>query len=407
MGTRVVPTLANLFMGYFEEKHVYTYRLQPLLWTRFIDDIFLIWTHGEKELEYFFSHLNQVHDTIKFSSEMSKNKIAFLDTLVILEKNRIYTDLFTKPTDANNYLHYESAHPNHCKKGIPYGQFLRLRRICSREEDFCKHALIKAAHFRARGYPISLIAEACKKAWLVGDPNNNKAKVKQEENLNILVTTFHPTFNDLVKIVKGNWEILSRSNKTKPLHNNQLIFSLRRPPNLKSQLVRARTDFNPDTMVKHPLAISGRTYNICYNKNCKYCPRINTGGKISSVITNRTYSAKTNVSCQSLNLVYCITCKRCGIQYVGQTKRRLMDPFQDHFYKIGRNVPNSDIGAHFNSNGHMGLEDVEIFIVDFIHCSPESERARKLRHMIEKNWIFRLRTQIPDGLNLIDAPIYD
>ena len=76
-----------------------------------------------------------------------------------------------------------------------------------------------------------------------------------------------------------------------------------------------------------------------------------------------------------------------------------MDRFQDHFYKIGRNVRNSDIGAHSNSNGHMGLEDVEIFIVNFIHCSPESERARKLRHMIEKNWIFRLRTQIPDGLN--------
>ena len=80
----------------------------------------------------------------------------------------------------------------------------------------------------------------------------------------------------------------------------------------------------------------------------------------SSVITNRTYSAKTNVSCQSSNLVYCITCKRCGIQYVGQTKRRLMDRFQDHFYKIGRNVPNSDIGAHFNSNGHgiRGCENI-------------------------------------------------
>ena len=84
-----------------------------------------------------------------------------------------------------------------------------------------------------------------------------------------------------------------------------------------------------------------------------------------------------------------------------------MDRFQDHFYKITRNIQSSDIGAHFNSTGHHGLIDVEISIVDFIHCSPESERARKLRHFIEKNWIFRLRTLIPDGLNLIDAPVYD
>ena len=108
-----------------------------------------------------------------------------------------------------------------------------------------------------------------------------------------------------------------------------------------------------------------------------------------------------------LNLVYCITCTKCHIQYVGQTKRRLMDRFQDHFYKIDKKVPNSDIGQHFNSPGHRGLADVEIHIVDFIHCAPESETARKLRYGIEKNWIFRLRTLIPQGLNLIDAPVYN
>ena len=407
MGTRVAPTLANLFMGHFEEKFVYTYKLQPLIWARYIDDIFMIWTHGVDELRALITHLNQVHKTIKFTAEMSKEKIPFLDTLVIIENNNIHTDLYTKPTDANNYLHYDSAHPKHCKKGIPYGQFLRLRRICSRNEDFRKHALIKAAHFKARGYPTTLIAEACKKAWLVGDPNTNPTGRETKDNLNILVTTFHPTFNDLTKIVKGNWEILSRSSKTRPLFENQLIFSLRRPPNLKSQLVRARTDFHPEPMAKHPSAISGRTYNICYNKDCRYCPKINKSGEISSVTTKRTYSAKTNISCQSSNLVYCITCKRCGTQYVGQTKRRLMDRFQDHFHKINRNIQNSDIGTHFNSNQHKGLEDVEIYVVDFIHCSPESGIARKLRHTIEKNWIFRLRTLIPDGLNLIDAPIYD
>ena len=84
-----------------------------------------------------------------------------------------------------------------------------------------------------------------------------------------------------------------------------------------------------------------------------------------------------------------------------------MDRFQDHFYKIGKNIPNSDIGQHFNSAGHDGLLDVEIHVVDFIHCTPESERAKKLRNTIEKNWIFRLKTLIPDGLNLVDAPIYN
>ena len=50
MGTKLVPSYANLFMSKFEQAHVYTYQLQPTLWKRFIDDIFLIWPHGMDSL---------------------------------------------------------------------------------------------------------------------------------------------------------------------------------------------------------------------------------------------------------------------------------------------------------------------------------------------------------------------
>ena len=71
MGTKLAPSFANLFMGYFEDKFIYSYRLQPLLWKRFIDDIFFIWTHGEDELLTFVQHLNDCHQTIKFTLETS------------------------------------------------------------------------------------------------------------------------------------------------------------------------------------------------------------------------------------------------------------------------------------------------------------------------------------------------
>ena len=34
------------------------------------------------------------------------------------------------------YLDYRSCHPKHVKMGIPYGQALRLRRICELDEVF-------------------------------------------------------------------------------------------------------------------------------------------------------------------------------------------------------------------------------------------------------------------------------
>ena len=43
MGTRVTPSYANIFMNDFEERHVYSYHLQPVAWYRNIDDIFCLW----------------------------------------------------------------------------------------------------------------------------------------------------------------------------------------------------------------------------------------------------------------------------------------------------------------------------------------------------------------------------
>ena len=43
MGTKLAPSHANIFMSSFEDKHVYTYPLQPILWQRFTDELFLIW----------------------------------------------------------------------------------------------------------------------------------------------------------------------------------------------------------------------------------------------------------------------------------------------------------------------------------------------------------------------------
>ena len=42
MGTRAAPNYAVIFMNDFEEQHVYSYHLQPLVWKRYIDDIIMI-----------------------------------------------------------------------------------------------------------------------------------------------------------------------------------------------------------------------------------------------------------------------------------------------------------------------------------------------------------------------------
>ena len=336
---------------------------------RFIDDIFFIWEHGEEELQKFKDHLNEVHPTIKFTSESSRTRVNFLDVWVVKrEDGHLITDLYTKPTDSNNYLHFYSAHPKHCKKAIPLGQFLRLRRICSRDTDFVRHSITKAQHLRRRGYPEDIISQAFKKAWkrerhslLFPDTTRDR-----EEELNILVTSYNPGFNGLQKIVQDNWDILGHSCSTRELHNKKVITAYRRPKNLRDILVRARLPRPRDK----PKNLTGGPCNPCNTKSCRYCPRLNKSGRVKCTASNREYVAKHNITCKSSNIVYCLTCKCCGIQYVGQTKNRLMDRFQAHFYNISHNRQESEIGKHFNLPNHRGLEDVEIHILDFIHAHP-------------------------------------
>ena len=128
---------SNLFMDRFETKALENWPLKPSLWLRFIDDIFMIWTHGEDNLNKFITYLNQLHPTIKFTHEVSNSSINFLDTTVKINEERIlYTTLYEKPTDTHLYLHYTSSHHAPCKTKGPYGQFLRLRRICTYDTDF-------------------------------------------------------------------------------------------------------------------------------------------------------------------------------------------------------------------------------------------------------------------------------
>ena len=69
MGTRIAPSGACLFMGRLEEDFLATAPKSPLIWLRYIDDVFLLWTHGEEQLDNFISYCNTRHQTINFTAE--------------------------------------------------------------------------------------------------------------------------------------------------------------------------------------------------------------------------------------------------------------------------------------------------------------------------------------------------
>lgn len=99
MGTRIGPNYANIFMGQLEDKFLLTRTLKPFYYKRYIDDVFLIWYHGEQELLSFISDFNNAHSSISFSHTYSASTFNFLDVSVSLLNDKLSTALYKKPID--------------------------------------------------------------------------------------------------------------------------------------------------------------------------------------------------------------------------------------------------------------------------------------------------------------------
>ena len=103
----------------------------PHTWWRYLGDVFMIWTEGLDHLKIFVDYLNNIHPTIKFTSNHSLTNVPFLDVMVYLHNGPIETDLYTKPTDKHQHLLSSLCNTQHIKKAIPVSLALRLRGICS------------------------------------------------------------------------------------------------------------------------------------------------------------------------------------------------------------------------------------------------------------------------------------
>ena len=115
MGTKMAPSYANLFLGYFEANALENAPFKPHTWLRYIDDIFIIGTEGLDNLKIFIDYLNNIHSTFKFTSSHSFTNIPFLDVSVSLTDEVAYLQTSTQNLRTNTNI-YSIHH------AIPYIQ---------------------------------------------------------------------------------------------------------------------------------------------------------------------------------------------------------------------------------------------------------------------------------------------
>ncbi|CAM4681193.1 unnamed protein product [Caretta caretta] len=208
MGTRMAPQYANIFMADLEQRFLSSRPLKPLLYLRYIDDIFIIWTHGKEALEEFHHDFNNFHPTTNLSLVQSTQEIHFLDTTVLINNGHINTTLYRKPTDRYSYLHASSFHPDHTTRSIVYSQALRYNRICSNPSDRDKHLQDLCQAFLQLQYPPAEVKKQIDRARRVPRSYLLQDRPNKENNRTPLAVTFSPQLKPLQRIIKDLQPIL-------------------------------------------------------------------------------------------------------------------------------------------------------------------------------------------------------
>ena len=311
------------------------------IWKRFIDDVLGMFLGRERAFKNYLKKLVNKFKKygLELTSEQSRDKIVTLDLEIYKQNNILHTREHRKETAANVYLRYTSAHPKFTFKGIVRSQMYRLRRLCSKDDDF--RAAIENLKVRCSnaGYDKEMVDEILAEAGDLKRELRGK-QIRRDDMFKIRwVTLAHS---------KSEKEIESFvENVNNVLRNNSVAFEVIKTtaPTIGKQL------FNNNN--------SGTDAVADCSSRCKVCG-LNARGDVGTAVSSETgesYRIDSGMKCTNSG-IYLITCK-CKEQYSGKTTVTTGKRFSEHLRK------DTSMKDHLNKcRSHPTEDDVKIQFVE-------------------------------------------
>ena len=115
--------------------------------------------------------------------------------------------------------------------------------------------------------------------------------------------------------------------------------------------------------------------------------------------TGETRYTTLHITCNNKNVIYMVQSNRFNLQYIGETKRRLKDSFNEHRRAVETKIKSKPItvSEHFLSHTNHSHTDMLLIPLEKIHSSRDSVRKARKSHLIDK-----AMTLEPHGLNRRD-----
>ena len=366
MGASFAAFYACLTIGFLEETKLYPAlerkfgkdKMETIKKTyrRFMDDG-IVFLPDDICKNSFLAILNEMDPAIIFTLEESESimlkgkkaeRLNFLDISIMIDEDGfIHTDIYYKPTNSHDYLHYDSFHAEHTLKNIPYCLAKRIIVFCSDEETMEGRLEELRDLLKQCDYPPKVIEKGIHNAQLQGP-------APQKTNKDNIVALVHQNMSNYSfgHILTTTRHLLenARSDEIRNVFKNiRFVEAMSQPKSVIRTISTKRQDHHEDE--PNPGIFAECTDSRCelcslgYIQNCSYF--ITSSG--------HRWDIKSHINCNSRNVVYYLECSFCDgeVTKTGKTKTTLRtrtnnhksdcesgntsDVFDQHVHKCGKN----------------------------------------------------------------------
>ena len=383
MGTKFAPTYATLVLGYLEtilyeriesKYNTQTKEIVQNTFKRYLDDVFMILDCSVVPVEELLSLLNSLHPKLTFTHETSDTSLPFLDILVMKRDNMIVTDIYYKPTDTKQYLNYKSCHPRSTKNNVPFNLARRICTIVSDKSLQKKRLSELKVTLLTRDYPEGVIDKGIQMASQIDITSLRTPKQRDQCPILPFISTFNPNSPDVFHNIYHNIHSMYGSARMRSiLKETRIIKSNRQGPNLKKLLTKARFQGNNENKGAAP----------CQNPRCKCCQDMQETTQVFFHTLGITFDIRSEMDCDSQNLIYVLFCEGCREYYIGQTGDKLRARCRVHRQGI---LHNSSIAVDRHIHTCAKNMTRKFSIIPFFKMTSQSKQDRlsKENYFIQK-----------------------
>jgi hypothetical protein len=131
MGVPSSDLTAEFFLQHTEDVHLahLSHKHRIINYFRYVDDILLIFDSNHTYIQTILIDFNALHPNLKFTAEVEKDVINFLDISTHKTPNNLKTSIYRKPTFTDTIIPYTSNHPTRHKCAAVKFLFNRLKLI--------------------------------------------------------------------------------------------------------------------------------------------------------------------------------------------------------------------------------------------------------------------------------------